>query len=392
MPGGGRGDGHMNMGVGVHASDARSSDGYRRGAWCRGGCGGRNGRRHRDARSARYGSRNPAVVSDLAAARVDPAGYHGLDAATGRQRLAGAGDRRLDAGSPEFRQYLTVPQFAARFGATADALSAVESALVANGLTVGDVPANHLTIPASGTAAQIEQAFSVSMQQVKLVVRPNDVRQRPGAGTARRRRPVRPGDRRSRRSQPAAAGGTRDPGPPSAPLRPTRTCVRTSSRAAHRHAPPQPMNSRHSTSRPTNSASACSRRPPTRPPPRTRPAVISGRRSRTGSDGRHVRRPALRPHRHRHVPAVLRDERADHQRPRRQRLPDVHDAVVPGWRRRGGARHRTGDRARSELAHPRVHRTGHLRSSSTSSARSFPRTGRRRSRARSAVAKGPQAA
>jgi subtilase family serine protease len=85
--------------------------------------------------------------------------------ASGLQALATAVST---PGSPEFRQYLTVPQFASRFGATQTALSAVESELVANGLTVGDVPANHLTIPASGTAAQIERAFAVSMQQVKL--------------------------------------------------------------------------------------------------------------------------------------------------------------------------------------------------------------------------------
>jgi len=71
-------------------------------------------------------------------------------------------------GSPDFRQYLTVPQFADRFGATASALSAVESQLRASGLAVGDAPANHLTIPATGTAAQVERAFSVSMQQVTL--------------------------------------------------------------------------------------------------------------------------------------------------------------------------------------------------------------------------------
>jgi Pro-kumamolisin, activation domain/Putative Ig domain len=71
-------------------------------------------------------------------------------------------------GSPEFRHFLTEPQFAARFGASGTALSAVESELTANGLAVGEIPANHLSIPASGTAAQIERAFSVSMQQVKL--------------------------------------------------------------------------------------------------------------------------------------------------------------------------------------------------------------------------------
>lgn len=71
-------------------------------------------------------------------------------------------------GSPDFRHYLTVAQFADRFGATAAALSAVESQLGGSGLNVGPVPANHLTIPATGTAAQIERAFSVQLEQVKL--------------------------------------------------------------------------------------------------------------------------------------------------------------------------------------------------------------------------------
>ena len=71
-------------------------------------------------------------------------------------------------GSALFRHYLTVPQFADRFGATDAHIAAVESALRAARLKVGTVTANKLTIPVTGTAAQIESAFSVSLAQVKL--------------------------------------------------------------------------------------------------------------------------------------------------------------------------------------------------------------------------------
>lgn len=71
-------------------------------------------------------------------------------------------------GSAEFRHYLTVPEFAAQFGASPLALQAVESTLRAEGLDVGTPTANDLTLPVTGTAAQAEQAFSVSLKQVKL--------------------------------------------------------------------------------------------------------------------------------------------------------------------------------------------------------------------------------
>ena len=74
-------------------------------------------------------------------------------------------------GSALFRHYLTVPQFADRFGATDAHIAAVESALRAARLKVGTVTANKLTIPVTGTAAQVESAFSVSLAQVTLAER-----------------------------------------------------------------------------------------------------------------------------------------------------------------------------------------------------------------------------
>lgn len=71
-------------------------------------------------------------------------------------------------GSPLFRRYLTVGQFAQRFGATSAQVAAVQRVLRAQGLSVGPASANGLTIPVTGTAARVEQAFSTSLAQVRL--------------------------------------------------------------------------------------------------------------------------------------------------------------------------------------------------------------------------------
>ena len=71
-------------------------------------------------------------------------------------------------GTPMFRHYLSVSQFAQQFGATPLQIAAVESTLRAQGLSVGTPTANDLTIPVTGTAAQVQNAFSVSESQVKL--------------------------------------------------------------------------------------------------------------------------------------------------------------------------------------------------------------------------------
>jgi len=71
-------------------------------------------------------------------------------------------------GSPDFHRYLTVAQFASAYGATTSEIAAVRSALRAAGLTVGAPLANQLTLPASGTAAEVHQAFATKLVQVQL--------------------------------------------------------------------------------------------------------------------------------------------------------------------------------------------------------------------------------
>jgi Pro-kumamolisin, activation domain/Putative Ig domain len=70
--------------------------------------------------------------------------------------------------SPLFHHYLTVPQFAQSFGATPAQIATVRSALQAQGLSVGNPMPNDLTLPVTGSATQVERAFSVSLSKVKL--------------------------------------------------------------------------------------------------------------------------------------------------------------------------------------------------------------------------------
>ena len=71
-------------------------------------------------------------------------------------------------GSAVYRDYLTPLQFAQRFGPTARQVAAVESSMRAHGLKVGAASANRLSIPVTGTAAQVERAFSLVFRRMAL--------------------------------------------------------------------------------------------------------------------------------------------------------------------------------------------------------------------------------
>jgi Pro-kumamolisin, activation domain/Subtilase family len=70
-------------------------------------------------------------------------------------------------GSPAYGQYLSVPGFAARFGATPAQVATVRSALLARGLQVGEPSANDLSLPVSATAAEAEAAFGTELERVR---------------------------------------------------------------------------------------------------------------------------------------------------------------------------------------------------------------------------------
>jgi hypothetical protein len=71
-------------------------------------------------------------------------------------------------GNALYHHYLTVEQFAAMFGPSAAAISAVESSLRADGLTPGPLAANHLLLPVTATAKQLAAAFSTGFDRYQL--------------------------------------------------------------------------------------------------------------------------------------------------------------------------------------------------------------------------------
>ena len=71
-------------------------------------------------------------------------------------------------GSPDYRRYLSVDEFRARFSPTDATVAQVSAWLTSQGLTVTSVPANHFYVAAEGTAAQVEAAFAVGLATVEI--------------------------------------------------------------------------------------------------------------------------------------------------------------------------------------------------------------------------------
>ena len=71
-------------------------------------------------------------------------------------------------GSAAYHQYLTVAEFAQRFGASDAQVAQVRSALQGDGLQLGALSPNHLSFTASGTAQQISRAFDVTLRRYRL--------------------------------------------------------------------------------------------------------------------------------------------------------------------------------------------------------------------------------
>ncbi len=71
-------------------------------------------------------------------------------------------------GSSIYRQYLTPSEFASRFGATSAQIAAVQASLRAHGLAPGPANPNGLSIPVSATTAQLERAFAVTLERIRL--------------------------------------------------------------------------------------------------------------------------------------------------------------------------------------------------------------------------------
>jgi hypothetical protein len=70
-------------------------------------------------------------------------------------------------GSPLYGRYLSVGEFAARFGAAPAQVATVRDALEARGLTVGQASDNNLSLPVEATAAEAEAALGTSFERVR---------------------------------------------------------------------------------------------------------------------------------------------------------------------------------------------------------------------------------
>ncbi|HET6506253.1 MAG TPA: S53 family peptidase [Baekduia sp.] len=70
-----------------------------------------------------------------------------------------------DPQSAAYGQYLSPQDFRSRFAPSDADVAQVERFLKGAGLSVGDVPANHTSIAASGSLAQVEQAFGVDVHR-----------------------------------------------------------------------------------------------------------------------------------------------------------------------------------------------------------------------------------
>ena len=71
-------------------------------------------------------------------------------------------------GSPVYRRYLTVAQFAARFAPAPSRVASLRAALRAEGLTVGSVSPSGLALSVAGSAAHVSRAFATAFRRYRL--------------------------------------------------------------------------------------------------------------------------------------------------------------------------------------------------------------------------------
>jgi subtilase family serine protease len=83
------------------------------------------------------------------------------------KELASLLKRLYDPTSVDFRHFLSVDQFTAAFGPTADDYQAVVSFARSNGFTVTASPANRLVVPVRGSVDQINKAFHLRMTEYR---------------------------------------------------------------------------------------------------------------------------------------------------------------------------------------------------------------------------------
>jgi kumamolisin len=73
-----------------------------------------------------------------------------------------------DPQAPEYHHYLTPAEFTARFGQPQANIDTIVHYLRSQGMQIGAVADNHLSIPVTGTVAQIAQAFATQLMDFAL--------------------------------------------------------------------------------------------------------------------------------------------------------------------------------------------------------------------------------
>jgi subtilase family serine protease len=75
---------------------------------------------------------------------------------------------QYDSTSPNFHQWLTPEQVGQKYGPSQNDIAAVSAWLASHGLSVDDVPNDHMSIRFSGTAAQVESAFHTEIHNLEV--------------------------------------------------------------------------------------------------------------------------------------------------------------------------------------------------------------------------------
>lgn len=118
------------------------------------------------ARAKLQGSLTPAIERSHPAGRVSGTAAVSFDLLLTLRNAAGARAlvKAVSApGSAGFRHYLTDSAWIARYAPTAASVAKAESWLRGEGFSIGALPKDRLFVPASGSAAQVEKAFGVTL-------------------------------------------------------------------------------------------------------------------------------------------------------------------------------------------------------------------------------------
>ena len=221
-------------------------------------------------------------------------------------------------GSPEYHHYLGAGRFASTFGPTSDTIASARAWVSSAGLRPGTTSPDGLLIPVTGTTAQLERAFDVSLVSARLAdgrVARFAPEQPRGAGLAGL-----PGDRRGGPLHGGHAPAPAGAGRPTRPGHHRAERVRTGpGRGARRRSGVVPVGGQP----PVGSR-------PTSWPRRTGspPCTEAGRTGR--ADHRDLRARAVYAVGHRHLRELLRDHHVGHRHPTSTGAP----APPSSWGRR----------------------------------------------------------